>query len=48
MDGLQGSYSMEELSWRGISLEAKELIKRLLSVDPSARPTAREVCSVKP
>ena len=43
MDGLQGSYSMEEASWIGISLEAKELIRRLLSVDPVARPTASEV-----
>ncbi|KAG0609219.1 hypothetical protein M758_8G167300 [Ceratodon purpureus] len=42
---LTGAYSMEEVSWRGISLEAKELIRRLLSVDPFARPTARELLS---
>lgn len=46
MQILTGSYSMEEESWRGISHEAKQLIRRLLSVDPFARPTAREVSCV--
>lgn len=34
---------MEEESWRGVSFEAKDLIRRLLSVHPFARPSAREV-----
>ena len=41
--GLQGVYTMDEVSWRGISVEAKELMNRLLTVDPSARPSASEV-----
>lgn len=34
---------MEEESWGCISLEAKELIRGLLSVDPFVRPSAAEV-----
>lgn len=41
--GLQGAYNMDEESWGGISEEAKELTRRLLSVDPFARPSAVEV-----
>ncbi|KAG0557046.1 hypothetical protein KC19_11G098700 [Ceratodon purpureus] len=42
---LTGVYTMDEVSWRGISVEAKELMNRLLTVDPSARPSASEVLS---
>jgi calcium-dependent protein kinase len=42
--GMQGSFDLDEESWGGISLEAKQLIKRLLSVDPLCRPSATEVC----
>lgn len=44
---MTGSYSMDEHSWGGISSEAKALIRRLLSVDPYARPSAGEVCSMQ-
>lgn len=36
---------MDEESWGGISEEAKELTRRLLSVDPFARPSAVELLS---
>lgn len=42
---LTGAYSMEEESWGCISLEAKELIRGLLSVDPFVRPSAAELLS---
>lgn len=42
--GMQGSFDLDEESWGGISLEVKQLIKRLLSVDPLCRPSATEVC----
>lgn len=36
---------MDEDSWRGISSQAKDLIRRLLSVDPYNRPSAAELLS---
>jgi serine/threonine protein kinase len=44
--GVQGAYTMDEDSWRGISSEAKELIRRLLAVNPAARPSANEVYNI--
>ncbi|KAJ8949326.1 hypothetical protein NQ314_008246 [Rhamnusium bicolor] len=36
---ISGSYNMDELSWSGISHLARDLIKRMLTVDPQQRIT---------
>jgi len=33
----KGSYTLEPADWEGVSEQAKELAKSLLSVDPAAR-----------
>jgi serine/threonine protein kinase len=38
-----GSYEMESSIWGEVSGEAKGLIKRLLQLDPTSRPTAEEI-----
>lgn len=38
-----GNYEMESSIWDEVSEEAKWLIKRLLQLDPTARPTAGEI-----
>jgi len=39
----KGSFEMESSIWDEVSGEAKGLIKRLLQLDPTARPTAEEI-----
>ncbi|CAB3991142.1 serine threonine- kinase Chk2-like, partial [Paramuricea clavata] len=39
---MRGSFSFPEVVWQGISSEAKDLIKKLLNVDPSKRLTVAE------
>ncbi|OEL31760.1 Calcium and calcium/calmodulin-dependent serine/threonine-protein kinase [Dichanthelium oligosanthes] len=39
---LQGEFSFQDHTWKTISSSAKELISRLLSVEPYKRPTARD------
>ena len=46
MHGLQGYFTMEEESWKGVSPAAKELVASLLAVDSLRRPSATEVCVV--
>ncbi|XP_066370565.1 calcium and calcium/calmodulin-dependent serine/threonine-protein kinase isoform X1 [Miscanthus floridulus] len=41
---LQGEFSFQDHTWKTISSSAKELISRLLSVEPYKRPTASDVC----
>ncbi|CAD6338348.1 unnamed protein product [Miscanthus lutarioriparius] len=41
---LQGEFSFQDHAWKTISSSAKELISRLLSVEPYKRPTASDVC----
>ncbi|KAM7267128.1 hypothetical protein ACFE04_009294 [Oxalis oulophora] len=40
---LSGEFSFYESTWKKITSSAKELIKRLLSVEPGMRPTAKEL-----
>ena len=40
----QGEFSFQDHAWKTISSSAKELISRLLSVEPYKRPTASDVC----
>ncbi|KAF8367983.1 rskn-1, partial [Pristionchus pacificus] len=39
----EGAYSMEGAVWTKISDQAKDLVRRLLHVDPHKRPTARQI-----
>ncbi|ONK77985.1 uncharacterized protein A4U43_C02F13010 [Asparagus officinalis] len=40
---LAGDFSFDNLTWKTISSSAKELISRLLSVEPYKRPSAKEL-----
>lgn len=40
---LLGKYRMDGPEWRGISFEAKELVKEMLTLDPLVRPSAKQV-----
>ena len=42
---LQGHYTMPSPYWDNVSREAKDLVQRLLVVEPSKRPTASEALS---
>lgn len=37
---VSGKFSFPEEEWAGVSIEAKNLIKRMLNLDPKKRPTA--------
>ena len=39
---IKGKYEFHEQKWSGVSEEAKDLVRLLLTVDPSQRVTARE------
>lgn len=40
---ITGEYSMEEIQWKDISLYAKDLVKRMLTVKPENRITISEI-----
>ncbi|RDD37455.1 Calcium/calmodulin-dependent protein kinase type IV [Trichoplax sp. H2] len=40
---LQGSYEFDEPYWKGVSQSAKEVVMKLLQVNPKSRPTADQV-----
>jgi calcium-dependent protein kinase len=42
-----GTYSMSGPEWKTISKDAKDLIKKLLTYDPSKRPSAKEALQHK-
>ena len=42
---LLGKFEFPEQEWANTSKEAKQFIKRLLNLDPSARPSAAEAMS---
>ena len=37
---MKGEYSIDEPEWSEVSLEAKDLVKKLLSMNPCVRPSA--------
>jgi serine/threonine protein kinase len=39
---LSGKYSINEPEWQDVSLDAKDLVKQLLTYDPVKRPSALE------
>lgn len=39
---VSGSFSLEGEIWNNISIEAKDLVKRLLCLDPNLRLSAKE------
>ncbi|KAJ8959052.1 hypothetical protein NQ318_022307 [Aromia moschata] len=40
---IQGAYKMEEADWQGVSYEARDLVKRMLTVNPQTRITIDEI-----
>jgi len=37
---MKGEYSIDEPEWADVSAEAKDLVKKLLTMNPSVRPSA--------
>jgi calcium-dependent protein kinase len=37
---IKGEYSIDEPEWADVSAEAKDLVKKLLTMNPSVRPSA--------